>query len=238
MRKFILAENSSRITNTRFVAHKEKLKKFKITDTQFPRSVGDGRVCLGPDGPLSSGTLWRRGCVRRSAHGAGITSFSGRSVKLRRQVEGQHPHNATAEHHRRSLPTISLDPPPPLPPACLLSLSFSSPSNVNPTRHARERYSRENSNNLPITRFCRRRRLCTNTPSQSGLIVLETINLPPGFAHFSRRTSGSFPKSGPFFTRVAIIKSNNIIIENIHKTAFIFCREYFLIYETHQRLDG
>lgn len=29
-----------------------------------------------------------------------ITSFSGRSVKLRRQVEGQHPHNATAEYRR------------------------------------------------------------------------------------------------------------------------------------------
>lgn len=115
----------------RAVAHREKLK-FKVTDTQFPRSVGDGRVCLGPDGPLSSGTLWRRGCVRRSAHEAGITSFSGRSVKLRRQVEGQHPHNATAEHHRRSPTTISLDPPPPLLPACLSSLSFSSPSNVTP----------------------------------------------------------------------------------------------------------
>lgn len=170
-------------------------------------------------GPLSSGTLWRRGCIRRSAHRAGITSFSGRSVKLRRQVEGQHPHNATAdEHHRRSLPTISLDPLP-LPPARLPSLSSSTPSKRNPTRHARERYSRENSNNLPITRFCRRRRLCTNTPSQSRLIALETINLPPLVSLIFRNAHLEVSQnSGPFFTKAAKIKSKNLIIEKIKYT--------------------
>lgn len=56
--------------------------------------------------PLSSGTLLRLGTLRRlyvrpwGTSRADITSFSGRSVKLRRQVEGQHPHNATAKYHR------------------------------------------------------------------------------------------------------------------------------------------
>lgn len=46
--------------------------KVNISNAYFPRSFGDSRVCLGPDGLLSSGTLWRRGCARRSpAHGAG-----------------------------------------------------------------------------------------------------------------------------------------------------------------------
>lgn len=43
---------------------------------------------------------------------AGITSFSGRSVKLRRQVEGQHPHNATAEYRSRPTADRLIDPQP------------------------------------------------------------------------------------------------------------------------------
>lgn len=98
--------------------------------------------------PLSSGTLWRlrTSFVRRNVRPWGtsrvdITSFSGRSVKLRRQVEGQHPHNATAEYHRSPpSPTTSSDPPatlfsPPFPPRRVvpsssphrLSLSLFSP---------------------------------------------------------------------------------------------------------------
>lgn len=113
--------------HVRVVAHREKLQNLRLQIRCFLGRSATGWVCLGPGGPLSSGTLWRRGCVRRFAHRAGITSFSGRSVKLRRQVEGQHPHTMqrpTSAHHRRSLslslPTISLDPPP-LPPARLPS---------------------------------------------------------------------------------------------------------------------
>lgn len=100
--------NSSTILTGKFYHERPfALKSYKVKDMQFPRSTGDGGVCLGSIGPLSSGTLWRRGRkVRRTGaqRKAGITSFSGRSVKLRRQVEGQHPHNATAEHHRRLSP--------------------------------------------------------------------------------------------------------------------------------------
>lgn len=62
--------------NTRFsrAGRRTALRSYKvnISNAWLPRSFGDSKVCLGLDGLLSSGTLWRRGCARRSpAHGAG-----------------------------------------------------------------------------------------------------------------------------------------------------------------------
>lgn len=66
---------------------------------------------------------------------ADITSFSGRSVKLRRQVEGQHPHNATAEYNRP-------------PHHCLIHNHFSLSSSAAPCRP----YARHVPHPLPSAR--------------------------------------------------------------------------------------
>lgn len=201
----------------RVVAHREKLQSLRLQIRSFLGRSATDWVCLGPGGPLSSGTLWRRGYVRRSTELVSRVSQAGQwncAVKLKANTPTMQ--RPTSTHHRRSLPTISLDPPP-LPPARLPSLSSSTPSKRNPTRHARERYSRENSNNLPITRFCRRRRLCTNTPSQSRLIALETINLPPLVSLIFRNAHLEVSQnSGPFFTKAAKVKILSSRKSNIH----------------------
>lgn len=65
--------------------------------------MGESRF-LKIKGILSPGRIGRTVVGGHESRAGASTSFSGRSVKLRRQVEGQHPHNASHRipSHRRT----------------------------------------------------------------------------------------------------------------------------------------